>query len=521
MAAAPCPATGGQSPALATGGGRKGGIIMGRYLRVSGHFAVAAVARGTLSIFVVAAISLMGTINPVSAGAAGAAAHRYRFDPLLEPPGLSGTQANGINDAGRIVGSANASDASGTVALFWAARAAAPTVLPTGGFSDTSAADINNAGQIVGVGTSPGTGSVALLWPSPTAAPTPLPTAGDQTAARGINDAGQIAGLTVTGGTTRALFWATPSASPTLLPEIAGSFSADARGINNAGQIVGFTVAPDDQVGSRLMAVFWATPRASPTELPRLDSADSQDRALGINDLGQVVGLSSTQSPMLWANPAATPAEIPALSTGAAAGINNTGVIVGTTVGPTIWTPVQTTELFLHSKGTSLFMDSKVPVNKQAESRDSTALSLAGGNPWKTIATWTQSPTSETRTLVSIGAGEVWIGLKSSDDKGARFDLRADLLKNGVIIQSNEFDCLRGAARDPKSAVGSVGINPSPGVIDEVKLAPTDTLSLRMSARIGTGDPGLCSGPANANGVRFYFDGVDRQSRIAIDFKST
>ena len=498
---------------------------MRRYFRVSSHFAFAAVARRTLSILFVTAIALMGTVNPVSAFTLD----NYSVDLLLEPPGLSDTTASGINDAGRIVGAANASDAPGTVALYWASRAAAPKLLPTGGFSDTSAYDINNAGQIVGVGTSAGTGSVALLWPSPTAAPTPLSTVGDQTVARGINDAGQIVGLTVAeGGSVRALFWATPGASPTLLPDLQGGLSSWSYGINNAGQIVGIAVGPDEQFGGdRVLSVFWASPSASPTELPRMSSAIRPgELALGINDLGQIVGRSNDQTPMLWANPTATPVQVPALGRGFAGGINNTGVIVGRTndnkIGPTIWTPVQTSVLFLHGQGTLLSLDSNAPGNITAASRDSAALSVARGNPWKTIATWTQSPVGETRTLIGMGPMDAWIGLKNSHDQGTRFDVRADLLKNGVSIQSGEIYCLEGATRDPREALHIGGFDIlSPRVIDEVKLAPTDTLSLRISTRIGTDGTGrFCGGHANATGLRFYFDAVDRQSRIAIDFKS-
>jgi len=244
--------------------------------------------------------------------------------------------------------------------------------------------------------------------------------------------------------------------------------------------------------------------------------------ALGINDLGHIVGRSNTVGPMLWANPAATPVELDALGNGAASGINNTGVIVGaTTYGPHIWTPVQTADLFLHAKGQKLYVDSNAPTKADVAYRDSPALSFAGGNPWKTIGTWTQSPAGGTRTVVSLGPMQVLIGLRNSSDKGTWFDMRADLLKNGVSIQSEEVDCIQGATRDPRNAVGFNVLAPSPRLIDEVDLAPTDTLSVRMSARIGTdGTAGFCGGQADATGVRLYFDGVDRQTQIAIDFQS-
>lgn len=486
------------------------------------------VSRYLLSILVVVAITLTGAaITPVAAGGAETEAPHYRFDPLQKAPGSSVAVVSGINDAGKIVGTVSVSDGLSTTAAAWARRTATPTLLPTGGFSNTSAADINNAGQIVGEGTSAGTGTVALLWPSVTSAPTPLTAVGVQTSARGINDAGQIVGFAFMGDRNVALFWATPSAFPATLPDMEGSLTSEASGINNAGQIIGETIGPDDEFGGfRLLSVFWTRPSASPTELPRMGSAKLPgESARGINDLGEIVGRSNFSTLMRWANPNATPAEVfaPGTMSNSAAGISNRGEIVSTLADdPYVWTLVHTTDLYLHGSGRDLSLDSEAPVKQTAESRDSAALKFAGGNPWKPIATWTQPPVRATRTLISVGPMETWIGLRNSADHGARFDLRADLLKNGIRIQSNQTNCIGGATRNPRNAVGIGGsLIPTPEVIDGVRLSPTDALSLRMSARIGTDGAGrFCGGRANATGVRLYFDAVDRTTQIAIDFRS-
>jgi hypothetical protein len=50
---------------------------------------------------------------------------------------------------------------------------------------------------------------------------------------------------------------------------------------------------------------------------------------------------------------------------------------------------------------------------------------------------------------------------------------------------------------------------------ESVPLAPGDVLTLRFSTRIGTNPNGTkCAGHNNATGLRLYYDGATRQSRI-------
>ena len=107
-----------------------------------------------------------------------------------------------------------------------------------------------------------------------------------------------------------------------------------------------------------------------------------------------------------------------------------------------------------------------------------------------------------------------WIGLKNSDDQGTQFDLMAELLKNGAPVASGLRRCITGVTRNPALATRAVVRWDAPPT---VSLDSDDTLSIRLSTRIGTNPNGTrCSGPggshASATGLRLYYDSVTRRS---------
>ena len=65
-------------------------------------------------------------------------------------------------------------------------------------------------------------------------------------------------------------------------------------------------------------------------------------------------------------------------------------------------------------------------------------MNFSGGNPWKDIGVWSATPSQTSGTLNTLSALRVWLGLKNSDDQGTRFDLRAEIYKNGVLVASGE-----------------------------------------------------------------------------------
>ncbi len=80
-----------------------------------------------------------------------------------------------------------------------------------------------------------------------------------------------------------------------------------------------------------------------------------------------------------------------------------------------------------------------------------------------TVPPYTVSPAIEGRlnfagsfgpSLTSLSPVHAWIGLKNSDDQGARFDLKAELKKNGVTIATGLQRCIRRGDPEPVARQG-------------------------------------------------------------------
>jgi probable HAF family extracellular repeat protein len=196
-------------------------------------------------------------------------------------PGSIGTVAGDINDSGQIVGGYYGSSSyfSGYIK-----DGATYTSLK----SKINAYDINNNGVIVGTNTS-GVGS--FVYDGTTYSPINYPGAYD-TAALGINDAGVIMGYYynsnpwafhgfIKNGTTYSSF------------DYPGAAQTYATGINNNGQIVGYY--QDAELKSH--GFLW-----DGTTFTSFDIPGGTLRAHDINDSGQIVGV-------YWGN--ASPVPIP------------------------------------------------------------------------------------------------------------------------------------------------------------------------------------------------------------------
>lgn len=250
----------------------------------------------------------------------------------LTYPGATTTNTDlfGINDAGRIVGTFETS-AFATHGLEWTPTAPNGTSgtfrdlgdLPSSalGSNVSGASDINNANQTVGVSVTTNLANNpnfnAVLWqPGTTCGGTPNCTnIGDlaggvnNATLMAINDGGVAVGFgspsSDTGGTglpiNHAMRW-TPNApngaTGTLadLGTLSGDVSSNAMDINSNGVIVGYssTSVSDDPTASR--AMYW-TQSEGMIELQSLVASNDPlltqfllAQALGINDLGQIVG---------------------------------------------------------------------------------------------------------------------------------------------------------------------------------------------------------------------------------------
>jgi hypothetical protein len=173
---------------------------------------------------------------------------------------------------------------------------------------------------------------------------------------------------------------------------------------------------------------------------------------------------------------------------------------------------------YLHGAGhnnnpPTLFLDSTAPSDTTAKFKDSPPIKFNDCNPWKEIGEWAAAPALTAGTLTALNDLHVWLGLKNNGDQGARFDLWAEIYKNGVLVAAGETYCIQGVTRNPnlaKEAVVSFD-SFSPVTLN----GATDELSLKVLTRIGSnGAGGFCGGHSKATGLRLYFDSVSRPSRF-------
>ncbi len=202
----------------------------------------------------------------------------------LGAPGVE-SQAVAINPQGQVVGFFQP-PAGDERAVLWSKGTT--TELGTLGGSSSAAVDINESGQIVGRSQTAGGQLRAFLWNK--GAMRNLGTLGGSfSAASAINAAGQIVGTSATAaGETHGFIWS--KGVMTDLGALPGCTQVFAVGINASAQVVGWCQA--SRVGFAGRAFMWQD--GVMTDLGAL--APPTNRALAINNAGQVVGSSATES---------------------------------------------------------------------------------------------------------------------------------------------------------------------------------------------------------------------------------
>ncbi len=183
------------------------------------------------------------------------------------------------------------------------------------------------------------------------------------------------------------------------------------------------------------------------------------------------------------------------------------------------------TNFYLHGTGPNanpptLFLNTTVPTSSTAKYKDSTSVNFNGGNLWKEVGTWPANPVPPAGTLTELSPLHAWLGLKNSDDQGTRFDLRAEISKNGILVASGQTLCITGITTNPNNALEATV---SFGSFDPVTFnGSSDGLSLKVLTRIGTNPDGTkCPGHNNAVGIRLYFDSVSRSSKFGATIQNS
>lgn len=217
--------------------------------------------------------------------------------PSFEGEDLSISSPQDLNNTGKVVGFSRGLDLR-FHAFVWTKTGGLKDLGTLGG--NAFAEGINDAGQIVGSSNLPSGTRHAFLWEN--GVMSDLGTlGGNVSVAFDINNDGVVLGesQTETSGGQKVPFLWTAEDGMQPIPLLPGMVF-DAQAINDAAHVVG-TIHVEQTVNT-LMAVIW-TPSDGFVRLPT--SGFQGGRALGLNDVGLVVGLGFVRQernmvPMLW-----------------------------------------------------------------------------------------------------------------------------------------------------------------------------------------------------------------------------
>ena len=215
------------------------------------------------------------------------------------PPPWPYSRAYGVNDAGQMVGFSN-NDNAAMQPVIWQNSASAPTALGTFGGEHGIALGINASGAVVGwTEVTPGnyTDTRAFYWPGAG----PIQDLGtlraDNTGiavARSINDLNTIVGAATNENGLREAFIKLSGGSMTGLGNLGGSvegLQSYSQDVNNNNEVVGYAYTAEG-----LMHAFLYTQTDGMQDLNNLvgnlPAGVTLRRAMGINDLGDIVGVT-------------------------------------------------------------------------------------------------------------------------------------------------------------------------------------------------------------------------------------
>jgi probable HAF family extracellular repeat protein len=185
--------------------------------------------------------------------------------------------------------------ARGQTPVLWK-NASTPVEIGTLGLDPGAALDVNNLGQVVGISNNGSGDDRAFIWSETTGMQSLglLGVGRQASTATAINDLGHVTGFVVPkpdDGPHQIFYW-TPEAGMVGIGKIPSALNRYVMptGINNHDLIVGH--AERDVIRGAL-AFTWS-PAGGMAILPDLSDTSTFTKALGVNNLGEIVGYSGT-----------------------------------------------------------------------------------------------------------------------------------------------------------------------------------------------------------------------------------
>src|SRR5207248_1070803 len=104
----------------------------------------------------------------------------------------------------------------------------------------------------------------------------------------------------------------------------------------------------------------------------------------------------------------------------------------------------------------------------------------------------TKNFTISSRQLTALAPAKVWIGLKNSDDVGVKFDLLAEIFKDGTLVSSGQLNTFAGGSSGFNNAhLATIALNS----FSSVDFPAGSQLQLKVSVR------NACVGSGHNSGV--------------------
>ena len=287
------------------------------------------------------------------------------------------SQANAINNAGQIVGSAYTNGSVSLATLWTSASSPAINLGTLPGGNNSSAFGINDSNQIIGDSTA-SAGTHAATWTNGASPAVDLGTLGGTfSVGSAINAAGQMVGLAYTAGNfnSYASFWTNTSSGAIQMNSLTNGLSSAANAINTSGQIAGWSYNSNGVQH----AVFWSNSGALAVDLWHGQNFSSD--ALGLNDSGNIVGSgytsNSVQHAYFWNNTNNLPVDLGTLGgiDSAANGINKSGQIVGSS---DVGGGASHAALWMNSSSAAIDLNTLIPTNSGWTLESATAINDSG-----------------------------------------------------------------------------------------------------------------------------------------------